>query len=112
MDPNSAHHAKLYSLLDSFHGGSGEPLFMLYYEEWRGCGHYQSIEVDPNSTPKRVLQHLNWHLNKSVQQHSLPSVSSLSRLLPSIEDVPDVTPMSVTPMSVNPSIVPVVPAVL
>ena len=59
MDPNSAHHAKLYSLLDSFHGGSGEPLFMLYYEEWRGCGHYQSIEVDPNSTPNRVLQHFN-----------------------------------------------------
>ena len=58
--------------MDSFHGGSGDPLFMLYHEEWRGCGHYQSIEVDHHIQPNRVLQHLNWYVNKSVQQNSFP----------------------------------------
>merc|ERR1711954_357616 len=85
MDPNSAHHAKLYSIMDSFHGGSGDPLFMLYHEEWRGCGHYQSIEVDHHIQPNRVLQHLNWYVNKSVQQNSFPSVSSISQLLPAVQ---------------------------
>ena len=33
---------------------------MLYFEEWRTAGHYQSLEVDPNVDMNRVLAHFSW----------------------------------------------------
>ena len=43
---------------------------MLYFEEWRGAGHYQSLEVDPNIDMNRVLAHYRWRSKCLSQSHS------------------------------------------
>ena len=55
----------MYLDILSVHGGSGDPLYMLYYEEWRSAGHYQSLERDPRVPNNKVISHFNWKLNRS-----------------------------------------------
>ena len=103
LSPESAHHARMYSKIESYHGGSGNPLFMLYYEEWRTCGHYQSIEIDPEIKPNKVLQHLEWCKNRSAMQSSnssLPTISSISRLLQA--NSPDTMHAPLSPLPAHP----------
>jgi hypothetical protein len=35
LNPSSSHHAGMYSDIRAFDGASGEPIYMLYFEEWR-----------------------------------------------------------------------------
>ena len=73
LSPSSAHHSGMYSDLRSIQGGCGDPIFMLYFEEWRTTGHYQSIEPDSSTVPNKVLAHYNWfsrNFSNSIQQRS------------------------------------------
>ena len=60
LSASSAHHGGMYSDIRSVHGGTGDPFFMLYFEEWRQAGHYQSLEIDPNVDMNRVMAHYAW----------------------------------------------------
>ena len=72
LSPSSAHHSGMYSTLRSTQGGVGDPLYMLYFEEWRTAGHYQSIEPDPTVSNNKVLSHFKWLTRSfsSSYQHS------------------------------------------
>ena len=39
LSASSAHHGGMYTDIRSVHGGTGDPFFMLYFEEWRLAGH-------------------------------------------------------------------------
>ena len=82
LSASSAHHGGMYSDLRSVDGGSGDPFFMLYFEEWRTAGHYQSLEVDPNVDMNRVLAHFSWRTKCLSRSGStlLSGSASLSRL--------------------------------
>ena len=62
LSPSSAHHAGMYQEIRSFNGGEGDPFYMLYFEEWRTAGHYQSLEPDTNAGYNLVIAHYNWRL--------------------------------------------------
>ena len=66
----------------SVQGGSGDPLVMLYFEEWRTAGHYQSLEIDPKVRYNLVLAHYEWRLNtfsssRTASTSEEPSIPSL-----------------------------------
>ena len=65
LNPESAHHAGMYTQVQSIHGASGnDPLYMLYYEEWITAGHYQSIEPDPETEDNPLISYYNSRLKK------------------------------------------------
>ena len=76
LSPSSAHHAGMYLDLRAVGGGSGEPFFMLYFEEWRTAGHYQSLEPDPNVRYNLVIAHFNWRTNNLTTSRSSANESS------------------------------------
>ena len=82
LSPSSAHHAGMYLDVRSVNGGSGDPFFMLYFEEWRMAGHYQSLEQDPKVRYNMVLAHFNW------RSKSLVSTSSVSLSDTPTPDIP------------------------
>ena len=85
LSPTSAHHAGMYMDIRSVQGGNGDPLFMLYFEEWRTAGHYQSLEIDPKVRYNMVLAHYEWRSNtfSSARTMSTSEVSSIPSLPPS-----------------------------
>ena len=68
---------------------------MLYFEEWRMAGHYQSLEQDPKVRYNMVLAHFNW------RSKSLVSTSSVS-----LSD----TPTPDTPSTLLPPTLPTLPS--
>ena len=82
LSASSAHHAGMYSDVRSVDGGSGDPFFMLYLEEWRTAGHYQSLEIDPNVDMNRVLAHFNWRTKCLSRTHSTTNFSVASSTAP------------------------------
>ena len=78
LSPSSAHHGGMYSDIRSVDGGSGDPFLMLYFEEWRTAGHYQSLEIDPNVDMNRVLAHFNWKTKCLSRTHSTSRFSESS----------------------------------
>ena len=82
LSASSAHHAGMYSDIRSVDGGSGDPFFMLYFEEWRTAGHYQSLEIDPNIDMNRVLAHFNWRTKCLSRTHSTSNFSVASSTIP------------------------------
>ena len=59
----SAHHDGMYIDVRSVHGGHSTPPFtLLYFEEWRTAGHYQSLEPDPMVEDNIVLSHFRSRL--------------------------------------------------
>ena len=58
---------------------------MLYFEEWRTAGHYQSLEIDPKVRYNMVLAHYEWRSNtfSSAKTMSTSEVSSIPSLPPS-----------------------------
>ena len=84
LNPASAHHGGMYSLIRSVSGGSGDPLYFLYFEEWRTCGHYQSIEPDRECQNNKVLGHYNWLSNTLMSSTS----TSATERYPSLPATP------------------------
>ena len=82
LSPSSAHHAGMYLDVRSISGGSGDPIFMLYFEEWRTAGHYQSLEPDPKILYNLVLAHFEWRSRNLTTSRIVPD-SSTSASLPS-----------------------------
>ena len=63
LSSSSAHHDGMYIDVRSVHGGhSTAPLTLLYFEEWRTAGHYQSLEPDPMVENNIVLSHFRSRL--------------------------------------------------
>ena len=75
LSPSSAHHAGMYLDVRSTHGGHGDPFFMLYFEEWKMAGHYQSLEPDPVVRNNKAIAHFNWR-SKSFASTSMNSILS------------------------------------
>ena len=83
LSSSSAHHAGMYLDIRSAHGGQGDPFFMLYFEEWRMAGHYQSLEPDPSVTNNRVIAHFTWRLKSLANSfQSEPTGSNCPPPLP------------------------------
>ena len=72
----------MYSDIRSVDGGSGDPFFMLYFEEWRTAGHYQSLEIDPNVDMNRVIAHFNWRTKCLSRTHSATNFTENSSTVP------------------------------
>lgn len=93
LSPSSAHHAGMYLDVRSVHGGTGDPFYMLYFEEWRTAGHYQSLEPNPNFKNNRVIAHFNWRsctqtsINLSSVNHP-PTLSQTASSPPSPSSPP------------------------
>ena len=107
LSPSSAHHAGMYLDVRSVHGGSGDPLYMLYFEEWRTAGHYQSLEPDPKVRYNLVLAHFEWRsknmTSSIVNSHGFSSSSSPLPANPTDEEV---TPANLSPTSTSVSTMP------
>ena len=76
----SAHHGGMYQDIRSVHGGTGSPLFMLYFEEWITAGHYQSLELDPKVRYNLVLAHFEWRSNTLSSSQNLPDSFTIPSL--------------------------------
>ena len=104
LSPSSAHHAGMYLDIRAVHGGSGDPLYMLYFEEWRTAGHYQSLEPDPKVRYNLVLAHFEWrsrNLTTSIMNSERLSTSSSSFPVNPTPAEPSITPpiASFSPMA-------------
>ena len=111
LSPSSAHHAGMYLDIRSSTGGVGDPFFMLYFEEWRMAGHYQSLEPDPSVQNNKVISHFNWRM-KSLSNtfHTNQSQSSTGELAPASQCpsslVPSPSPSCPSPAPACPPVLP------
>ena len=94
----------MYLDVRAVHGGSGDPLYMLYFEECRTAGHYQSLKPDPKVWYNLVLAHFEWrprNLTMSIMNSDRLSTSSSSFPVNPTPAEPSITPSiaSLSPMA-------------
>ena len=97
LSASSAHHGGMYTDIRSVHGGTGDPFFMLYFEEWRLAGHYQSLEIDPNVDMNRVMAHYAWR-NKCLTRSFSRTLSSSQPFISHPQPPPSPPSRSLTPL--------------
>ena len=79
----------MYLDIRPVHGGAGDTFFMLYFEEWRMAGHYQSLEPDPSVKKNKVIDHFNWRMKSLANTfHSNQSEASAAACAPGPSGTP------------------------
>ena len=98
LNPSSAHHAGMYQDIRAIGGGEGDPFFMLYFEEWKTAGHYQSLEQDPNTRYNMVLAHFDWR-SKALQNSSCSTSTNSHQATTTPPPCPTPTPSAPSSLS-------------